>query len=62
MTEGTRLIRISIELAETFGSRTEDGDRLTFDWGEPTEEVINDQGQREPIYTPTVTRHREEKK
>lgn len=32
---GSRLVLISEEVAETFGTRTEDGDRLSFSWSDP---------------------------
>ncbi len=51
MNDGTRLIRVSIDLLETFGSRAEDGRALSFEWNAPTEFVNG----IEPVYIPTVT-------
>jgi hypothetical protein len=46
--EGTRLVLVSEELARLWGTRTESGDRLTFEWGEPDSNGW---------YTPTFTAH-----
>jgi hypothetical protein len=46
--EGTRLVLISEELARLWGTRTESGDLLTFEWGEPD---------GNGWYTPTFTAH-----
>ena len=46
--EGTRLIVISEALAESWGTRTESGDLLTFEWGEPD---------ANGWYAPTFTAH-----
>lgn len=45
---GTRLVVVSENLLEHFGTRTEDGRRLTAEWGEPSPEGW---------YTPTFTAH-----
>lgn len=44
---GTRLVLVSEDALELFGTRTEDGDRLSFEWGEPDENGW---------YSPIVTR------
>lgn len=43
-----RLMRVSTELSEVFGTRTEHGERLTYEWGEPDEDGV---------YEPVFTRH-----
>jgi hypothetical protein len=52
----TVLIEISRDLASFFGTRSENGARLTFELGEPHE---RDDGVGDPIdiYTPTITMH-----
>ena len=45
-----RLVRVQPDVLAEWGTRTEDGDRLTVEWGEP-----DDDG----IYDPTFTRHSE---
>jgi hypothetical protein len=47
---GTRLIRASIDLLATWGTRSERGDRITAEWGEPDEWGV---------YEPTFTEHRD---
>jgi hypothetical protein len=46
MPAGTRLILASEDLLATWGTRTEDGARITAEWGEPTAE-----GWYEPTFT-----------
>jgi hypothetical protein len=46
--QGTRLILASEDLLELFGTRAENGDRLSFEWGEP---------RPEGWYEPLITRH-----
>jgi hypothetical protein len=53
----TVLIEISRDLAQTFGTRTENGARLTFELGEPTGNVGREPGIILDIYTPTITAH-----
>lgn len=49
--KGVRPIFISIELLESLGTRTEDGDKITAEWGEPD---------KNGFYTPVFTRHADE--
>ena len=53
----TRLIRVSGDLLDLIGTRTEDGRTLTYEWGEPVDWVTEDgsRGKRVPVYEPTVT-------
>lgn len=44
--DGYRLVLVSDNLLETFGTRNSDGDPLSFEWGEPDENGW---------YTPVVT-------
>jgi hypothetical protein len=44
----TRLIRVSTDLLSQFGTRTERGERITAEWGEPD---------ADGIYEPTFTAH-----
>lgn len=53
MNDDTRLIRVSEELLDTFGGRTESGLRLSYEWGKPTEFVAQG-GDALPIYMPVV--------
>jgi hypothetical protein len=48
MALGARLVRVGEGILERWGTRTEDGDLLTVEWGEPDEYGV---------YTPTFTRH-----
>lgn len=50
----TRLIRASGDLLDFFGTRTEDGRRLTAEWGEPIGHCAESD---EYIYEPTFTAH-----
>ena len=50
----TRLIRASADLSAMFGTRTEDGRRLTAEWGEPIGHCPDSD---EYIYAPTLTAH-----
>jgi len=45
---GTRLVLVSENLLETIGTRTADGRRLSFEWGEPDENGW---------YAPSITQH-----
>lgn len=45
---GTRLVRVADDLDKLFGARAENGDRLTYEWGEPD---------AEGVYEPIITRH-----
>ena len=47
---GTRLVRMADDILATWGTRTERGDRITAEWGEPDEWGI---------YEPTLTIHRD---
>jgi hypothetical protein len=46
--EGTRLVLVGIEFLSQFGTRTDSGDFITAEWGEPDEHGW---------YTPTFTTH-----
>mgnify|MGYP001439506308 CR=1 len=50
----SRLIRASDDLLEMFGTRTEDGRRLTAEWGAPIGYSVET---GEDIYEPTFTAH-----
>lgn len=43
-----RLVRVSTDLLSVFGTRTETGDRITAEWGEPDADGIYD-----PIFRTT---------
>lgn len=43
-----RLVRVSTDLLSQFGTRTERGERITAEWGEPDSEGV---------YEPTFTVH-----
>lgn len=43
-----RLIRVSADLLDLFGTRTEDGRRMTAEWGDPDADGIY-----EPVFTAT---------
>jgi hypothetical protein len=46
--EGTRLVLVGVEFLSQFGTRTDSGDFITAEWGEPDEHGW---------YTPTFTAH-----
>ncbi len=46
--EGTRLVIVTDNLLDFIGTRSERGNRLSFEWGEPDEHGW---------YTPTITEH-----
>ncbi len=48
--EHWRLVRCSINLLDTWGTRTERGERISVEWGEPD---------RDGIYEPVFTVHSE---
>lgn len=52
--ENTRLVRVSADLLDALGARTEDGRRLTAEWGDPIGNTAN-LTHDEPIYEPTIT-------
>lgn len=52
MNEGTVLIRITRDLPSFFGTRSEDGRKLSFDLGEPREHTSKLEG--EPVYEPVI--------
>lgn len=47
-----RLIRVSTDLLSQFGTRTERGERITAEWGEPD---------AEGVYEPTFTVHADDR-
>ena len=58
MTKPTVLIEITADLLGFFGARTEDGQKLTYELGEPTGSALVNFGSYvddRPVYTPTVT-------
>lgn len=55
MSEQTRLIEVTIELIDTFGGRTLDGRRLSYEWGEPTATIGDERGITRDVWTPTIT-------
>lgn len=53
--EPTRLIRVSVELLDSLGSRTFDGRAITAEWGEPVGSCGVEPGLIFDIYEPTFT-------
>jgi len=55
MNETTRLIRVSIDLLDSFGTRTADGRLLAAEWGDPVASCGVEPGLVMDIYEPTFT-------